>query len=155
MLPQKIIFSFSYINLKTNGTNNIKIYSDDFEDKPDIITINNIINYTNTNITNIYNFNNSEYTNNITLIWNNPLNSTANMFSICENIIEIDLSNFDTSSVTTMKSMFYKCSSLTFLNLTNFDTSNVTSMMYMFYSCSSLISLDLSSFNTSKVTTMF
>ena len=88
---RKINFSFSYINLKTKGTNNIKIYSDSnlFKGgKPDIITINNTINYTNTDITNIFNLSNSESNiNNITLIWNNPLNSTNNMFVDCINII--------------------------------------------------------------------
>ena len=104
----KIKLSFSYINLKTNRTNNIKIYSDSYHGvKPDIITVNNMLNYTNPDIRNIYNITNSEYNiSNITLIWNNPLNSTKNLFSDCKNITEIDLSNFDTSKVTEMESMF-------------------------------------------------
>ena len=51
-----------------------------------------------------------------------------------------------------MQNMFYKCSSLTSLDLNNFNTANVTSMKSMFYKCSSLTNLDLSSFNTTKVT---
>ena len=42
--------------------------------------------------------------------------------------------------------MFYGCSSLKYLDLSNFLTFNVISMKYMFSKCTSLISLNLSSF---------
>ena len=74
--------------------------------------------------------------------------------SLLSYLATVDLSNFDTSNVTDMRSMFSSCSSLTTLDLSNFDTSKVTSMRSMFMSCISLTSLDLSGFNTSKVTTM-
>ena len=80
--------------------------------------------------------------------------SLFGMFSGCENLSTIDLSNFDTSNVTTMVSMFYDCSSISNLDLSNFNTKNVTSMGYMFYGCSSISSLDLSNFDTSNVTGM-
>ena len=70
------------------------------------------------------------------------------------NILEIDLSNFDTSEVTNMGEMFYGMSNLTSLNLSNFDTSQVTNMGLMFSRMSSLTSLNLSNFDTSKVTNM-
>ena len=76
-----------------------------------------------------------------------------NMFRECSSLTSLDLSNFDTSNVTSMSSMF-QSSSLTSLDLSNFNTSNVTSMGYMFQNCSSLTSLALSNFNTSKVTKM-
>ena len=72
-----------------------------------------------------------------------------------KNILELDLSNFDTSQVTNMGCMFYGMSSLTSLNLSNFDTSKVTNMSDMFYGMSSLTSLNLSNFDTSKVTNMY
>ena len=71
-----------------------------------------------------------------------------------KNILEIDISNFDTSNVTNMEAMFTGMSNLTTLNLSNFDTSKVTSMDAMFGDMSSLIRLDLSNFNTSNVTNM-
>ena len=40
--------------------------------------------------------------------------------------------------------MFYNCSKLEKINLSNFDTSSVTDMKEMFYGCESLTSLDLS-----------
>lgn len=70
------------------------------------------------------------------------------------NILELNLSNFDTSKVTNMYAMFNGMSNLTTLNLSNFDTSKVTKMWVMFSGMSSLTSLNLSSFNTSQVTDM-
>ena len=54
------------------------------------------------------------------------------LFRNCNNIKTIDVSSFDTTSVTSMLAMFYGCSSLTSLNLSNYDTSNVKSMNTMF-----------------------
>ena len=71
-----------------------------------------------------------------------------------KNILEIDLSNFDTSEVTNMSNMFYGMSNLTTLNLSHFDTSKVTDMSLMFHDMRNLISLNLSNFDTSNVTDM-
>lgn len=76
------------------------------------------------------------------------------MFSGCNKLLSLDLSNFDTSNVTSMASMFNNCASLTSLNISNFDTSNVTDMSNMFKRCVTLTSLYLSNFNTSNVTNM-
>ena len=72
-----------------------------------------------------------------------------------KSILELDLSNFDTSKVTDMGYMFYYMDSLTTLDLSNFDTSQVTNMQYMFYNMRNLTTLNISNFNTSKVTNMF
>ncbi len=87
-------------------------------------------------------------------ITNDEVTDTSNMFSNCESLTSIDLSNFNTSNVTNMGNMFYFCKSLTSLDLSNFETSNVTDMQNMFVFCSSLTDLDLSGFNTSKVVNM-
>ena len=71
-----------------------------------------------------------------------------------KNILDLDLSNFDTSQVTNMSSMFRGMSNLTTLNLSNFDTSQVTNMDSMLASVSNLTTIDLSNFDTSKVTNM-
>ena len=70
------------------------------------------------------------------------------------NILELDLSNFDTSKVTNMYAMFNGMSNLTSLNLSSFNTSQVTDMSWMFKGVSNLATLDLSNFDTSKVTNM-
>ena len=71
-----------------------------------------------------------------------------------KNILEIDLSSFNTSQVTDMHNMFYGMSNLTTLNVSHFDTSKVTNMGLMFYGMRDLSALNLSSFNTSQVTDM-
>ena len=71
-----------------------------------------------------------------------------------DNILDLDLSNFDTSNVTDMNSMFAGLPNLTTLNLSSFDTSNVTNMKAMFAGLFRLTTLDLSNFDTSKVTDM-
>ena len=92
--------------------------------------------------------------NTIKIKWKNNLGSCNRMFYSMSNIIEMDLSNFDTSTVTDMYSMFYGCYSLNSLNLSSFNTSLVTDMSFMLYNCSSLKNLDLSNFNTSLVKNM-
>ena len=133
-------FASSYINLKIKGTGNIKILSDSYHGKsPDNITINNAISSTKNGIKKEYNFENSENNiNNITLTWNESITSTSNMFRNCVNITEIDLSNFDASSVKDMSYMFYGCSSLTSLDLSNFNTSKVENMNRIFSNCEKL-----------------
>ena len=69
-------------------------------------------------------------------------------------ILEIDLSNFDTSQVTNMDSMFYDMSNLTMLDLSSFNTSKVTDMSGMFAGLLNLTTLNVSHFDTSNVTNM-
>ncbi|MBO5394325.1 MAG: BspA family leucine-rich repeat surface protein [Clostridia bacterium] len=76
------------------------------------------------------------------------------MFNFCNSLTSLDLSTFETSSVTDMSYMFNFCNSLTSLDLSTFETSSVTNMSRMFASCSSLTSIGLSSFDTSSVTDM-
>ena len=79
---------------------------------------------------------------------------TKSMFRNMSSITSLNLSNFDTSSVTNMSFMFDRMSSLSTLDLSNFDTSRVTNMSSMFYGVSNLTTLNLFSFDTSKVTNM-
>lgn len=73
------------------------------------------------------------------------------MFRSCLKLTSFDISNFDTSKVTTMSHMFTNCYNVKQLDLSNFDTSNVFDMSAMFFNCFSLTQLDLSGFNTSIV----
>ena len=85
-------------------------------------------------------YNLSEQINNITIIWNRIITKCNSMFLYLSNITYIDLSNFNTSQVTSMPSMFYGCSSLILLNLNNLNTSQFTSMSCIFAGCKSLTS---------------
>lgn len=81
--------------------------------------------------------------------------SCAYMFSEMRGVEEIDLSQFDTTNVTTMANMFMRCSKLkNIINIENLNTDLVTDMNYLFRYCSSLTNLDLSKWNTSNVTKM-
>ena len=82
------------------------------------------------------------------------IRKSCSTFNGCKKLTYLDVSGFDTSSVTTMYAMFFFCPSLTSLDLSSFNTSNVTTMLSMFYSCKELTSLDVSKFDTSKVTNM-
>ena len=138
--------TFSSINLKVNGTGDIKIFGDSYVNKPDIVIINN---ENKSEITNTYHLENDF--NNITLIWDKAPNKSTSMFDSCNRLNEIDLSNFDTSEITDMSSMFFTCTSLYFIDFSDVNTSKVKDMNNMFYGCSSLKSLNLSSFDTSQV----
>jgi len=78
----------------------------------------------------------------------------SSMFRGCNSLINLNLSNLNTQNVTNMNNMFCGCISLTNLNLSNFNTQNVNDMSNMFYCCESLINLNLSNFNTQNVTNM-
>jgi len=74
------------------------------------------------------------------------------MFANCTSLVSIDLSSFDTSSVTHMNNLFESCTSLKSVTFGGkFNTSSVEDMGSMFYNCTSIVSLDLSSFDTSSV----
>ena len=92
-------------------------------------------------------------TNIIKMIWNKKLDNCSNFFEN-SSAIEIDLSEFDTSEVTSMQSMFEYCPNLKYINFGNINTSKVNNMAYMFSECHSLTSIDLSKLDTSEVTTM-
>ena len=76
------------------------------------------------------------------------------MFNLCDSLTSLDLSNINTINVTDMSYMFCGCISLNNLNILNFNTQKVTNMSHMFCGCKSLINLDLSKFNTENITDM-
>ena len=86
------------------------------------------------------------------------VSSVTNMcrlFEGCSNLQSLNLSGWDTSKVTTMQGMFKDCSGLTSLDLSEFDTSEVTDMSYMFGFCNKLTEIKgLENFDTAKVTNM-
>ncbi len=76
------------------------------------------------------------------------------MFAFCENLKELDVSNFETGQVTNMRSMFWGCASLAELDVSGFDTDQVTDMGGMFAFCENLTELDVGNFDTDQVTDM-
>ena len=92
--------------------------------------------------------------NNVTINFENQIESCENMFNGLTNIIEIDLTDLDTSKVTSMASMFSACSNLEKITLSNINTSSVKSMENLFDHCPKLESIDVSNFDTSSVTSL-
>ena len=140
---------FSEIKLVIRGNNTQYILSKEFDFEPDQVLVNGILKSSCNKTCYL-----DKDLNNITIIFNNNLESCSNMFKNLNNIIEVDLSNFDTSQVTLMDSMFDNCSNLKKITFDNINTSLVEDMSFMFQNCSSLNSIDLSNFNTSSVTDM-
>ena len=91
----------------------------------------------------------------IILKWNSPVTDCSYLFATLNNIIKIDLSKFDSFSITNLHRMFSGCSKLTTIIFDYFDTSLVKDMTFMFYGCNLLISLNLTMFDTSKVKNMY
>ena len=158
----KLFQSSSEITIKLKGTGNQYILNNNnnltiekefyvFNEIPDKILINGVLqDYTGNEV---YNLEKEE--NNITMIFNNLLNDCNLMFFNLTNIIEIDLSKFDSSKVTGMAGMFYDCTSLSSIHFNNFNTASTKTMHRMFHDCNKLTFLDLSSFDTSSVTNMY
>ena len=71
----------------------------------------------------------------IEYLFKNNLTKTNYMFSDCESLTNLNLSNFNTQNVKNMNGMFSDCESLTNLNLSNFNTQNVINMDLMFSHC--------------------
>lgn len=94
-------------------------------------------------------FNNAFHTDHVT--------NMESMFFYCPTLTSLDLSGFDTSSVTKMTGMFCHSSGLKSIRFgEHFDVSNVESMTSMFFNCESLQQLDLSGFRTSdKLTSVY
>ena len=92
--------------------------------------------------------------NNIDLIWgDNKIKDLSNLFFGCKAIFEVDLSHFDASQVTSMKSMFEDCINLKSINFNKLYTPNLIDMSSMFKDCNSLTSINIY-FDTSKVTSI-
>ena len=147
---RNFLLKTSEVTLKIKDIGNIQILSAEFFQKHNKCSI-----YINDNLQtttkNKYGLTLQESgINTVRIIWNVKINSTYSMFAECNKIVEINLSKFDTTCVTTMNKMFYNCLALTSINFSNIDTSKVSVFTDVFSSCVSLISLDLSSFITKK-----
>ena len=139
------------IYLNITGNKNTKILGK-ISEPPELVYLNDILT-TIDSYGNVF-IDNNNISNNLTMVWHNPIKNCEKLFQSVRSVSEIDLSNFDTSKVTTMRSMFADCTNVKYINFSNVITSLVTDMTNMFSECNSLTSIDLSNFDTSKVTLM-
>ena len=120
---------YSEITLKIQGSGNQYVLYQSFTPLPDEV----LINGTKTNFINnkpliklISNLNE------ISLKWDKNIENCDSMFSDRKNIIEIDLSKFDASSVSRMDYIFFGCSLLESINFSNFNTSLGNGVKYSY-----------------------
>jgi hypothetical protein len=80
------------------------------------------------------------------------LKSINHMFSGCDNLLSIDLSNISSSYIQNMSHTFENCTNLESINFTSFNSSNVVYMDSLFKGCKNLsIITGLESLNTSSL----
>ena len=75
------------------------------------------------------------------------------MFADCNFLKNIDLSNFNSDSITSMDKLFFNCHPIS-INMPNFSANNITIMKKFFYNMNGLMNLNLSDFNAKNVTDM-
>ena len=90
----------------------------------------------------------------VTLEYNDKIVNFDKIFQNIDSIVEVDLSNIDTSESLSFRCMFINCENLEYVNFTNVNTSLINNMTSLFEGCSSLRSMDMSNFNTSNVNCM-
>ena len=135
---------FSEIHLIIQGSDNQQLLNSGFEIEPSEVLVNGVKDDSCKKTCNLVG-----NKNNITLRFENQIESCYEMFSGLNNIIEIDLTNFDASKTTNMENMFRHCSNLEKIEFGNINTSSVENMRSLFSGCSKLTSLDLSNFDFS------
>ena len=88
--------------------------------------------------------------------WNtDSLTNMQYMFEYCTKLTSLDLSGWNTSNVTSTEGLFGHDQQLTNLRFDGWNTGNVKLMGHMFEYCTKLTSLDLSGWDTSNVTDMY
>lgn len=94
----------------------------------------------------------NQFYKNITKISGISFDNTTclNMFSGLINLQSVDVSDFDTSNVTSYNGMFQNCASITNLDLSSFGESAITAFQNMFSGCTNLKKINLSNLNTTQ-----
>ena len=83
------------------------------------------------------------------------LKNANSMFYMCENLVELDLTNWNTISLENMSYMFYNCSNLKIIkNIENWQLPNIQDVSYMFYDCTKL-DVDLSNWDLTNIKKSF
>jgi surface protein len=142
----------SFVILRFSNVGLNQFIGSNFNILPDELYIDDILQDENTRTSKMVNITNK--TEIVKLVWNSPLSSCKNMFNGLTYVYEIDMSGFDSSSVTDSSYMFCNCPSLYTLNLSGFSTRKVINMDGMFQGTRILYHLDLSHFDTSSVVSM-
>ena len=140
----------SEIKLLITGNNaNNNLLSSTFEANPSQVLVNGVVETSCSKTCYL-----KKGVNNVTIKFEEQLESCKNLFNGLTNIKEIDLSKFDASKVKDMSYMFAGCSNLEKIYFGNIKTNLVENMESLFKNCTKLTSIDLSNFETVSVTNM-
>ncbi|MBQ4284696.1 MAG: BspA family leucine-rich repeat surface protein [Lachnospira sp.] len=146
-----------YLHLDITAPASCEYMCEDYDDFLDIRLGLNFLrtsgNITNANKMFAYNYRLYNIQNINALITGNITDMSA-MFYYCQDLVDLDVSGFDTSKVTDMSCMFGNCRTLDAVDVSGFDTRQVTNMSKMFAYSSKIETIDVSGFNTDKVTNM-
>ena len=112
VIIHKVISKNNEIKIKVNTVGNQHILCPNFKYAPTEAFINDTI----VEIDSQYNINVISTNDIIKLSWNQNIDDYSFMFHNLYNIISVDLSDFESSSVTNMESMFYQCYNLKYIN---------------------------------------
>ena len=93
---------------------------------------------------------------NVDLTMISPKNETIlnYLFQKNTNLININVSNWDTSNITSLRGAFASIPNLESVDFADWDVSHVTDFYAMFDSCKNLKTIDVSKWNTSSATNM-
>ena len=79
------------------------------------------------------------------------LKNANSMFYMCENLVELDLTNWNPKLLQKTRYMFYGCSNLKIIkNIENWQLPNINNVSYMFCNCTKL-DVDLSNWNLTNI----
>ena len=88
--------------------------------------------------------------------WNtDSLTNMRYMFEYCTSLTSLNMDGWNTSNVTDMSGLFSRDQQLTDLSMDGWNTGSVRLIGHMFEYCTKLTSLDLSGWDTSNVTDMY
>ena len=88
--------------------------------------------------------------------WNtDSLTNMRYMFEYCTSLTSLNMDGWNTSNVTDMSGLFSHDQRLTDLSMDGWDAGNVRLMGHMFEYCTKLSTLDLTGWNTANVTNMY
>jgi surface protein len=119
------LYSLNEITIKIRGGEKQKILNSNYKYVPTEVLANGkslIIESGNT-ISNL-----QEKENIIIMKWNYTIKDCEDIFYTLTNLLEVDLSNFDASELTSMMFMFLGCSNLTSINLNNLNTPKLNNL---------------------------
>lgn len=88
----------------------------------------------------------------VKLVGGKNVTNMAQIGYMCEALQEVDLSEFDATSLTSLSSAFRDCMNLRKVNVGIFETPNLTNVSYAFYGCDFIESADYSKWKAENLT---